>query len=139
MAEAKPNTAQKTTPAPAAPGPKESPGVEQVTTKAANGREITLPLQTGASLEDMTNLHGDEAVYSHAVSHMRISFQGLVRRLLAQEDPVLTDDDIKKRAAEWKAGVKLVRPKTDADKLLELLSKMDPAEAAKLIAESQKK
>lgn len=138
MAEAKPN-APKENAAPLKAGPKETPGVEQVTTKAANGRELTLPLQTGESLEDMTNLHGEEAVYSHALSHMRISFQGLVRRLLAQEDPVLSDEDVKKRAAEWKAGVKITKPKTDADKLMELLAKMDPAEAAALIAATQKK
>jgi len=136
MAEAKPAPKNEETPAKAA-GPATKDGIETITTTKGE-RSFTGDKLLGKDLDHMVDLHGADAVFSHALSHMRISLQGKLRRMMESEDPVYTEKDLQKANDEWKAGVKIIRAKSDADKVRDLLANMDPAIAAALLAEQAK-
>jgi len=101
--------------------------VEIVVTKSQErgDRQIKASYDLGTDLASLVDLYGDAAIFDAASAQIKINIQSFVRRHLKSEDPFYPDEDILKRLAEWKPGVKVSRAKSPVEKLKTMLGKLD--------------
>jgi hypothetical protein len=103
----------------------------QVTAERKEGGSVTVEYEFGESLADLSNKFGDEVVRSHAQRSFVVALQSFIR---SQLDQGKSQEEIQAAVNEWRPGQRQ-KGKSPAERVSDLLSKMDPAARAALLKE----
>ncbi len=103
----------------------------QITAERKEGGSVTVDYEFGESLADLSSKFGDEVVRSHAQRSFIVALQSFIR---SQLDQGKSQDEIQAAVNEWKPGQRQ-KGKSAAERVSELLSKMDPAARQALLKE----
>lgn len=103
----------------------------QVTAERKEGGSVTVDYEFGDSLADLSAKFGDEVVRSHAQRSFVVALQSFIR---SQLDQGKTHDEIQAAVTEWRPGQRQ-KGKSPAERVSELLGKMDPAARQALLKE----
>lgn len=95
-----------------------------VTTGAKTGNPITIDVDLGDNLQDMTSKFGEQVVYDRALRSLKISFQSWV---MSQLQAGKSRQDIEKEAVSWRPGSRK-RGRTPIERLRDEFAKMSPEE-----------
>lgn len=84
----------------------ESGVIEVSAKKQGFDTEVTITYDFGKNLAEMTAKFGEDVTFSNARANMKITLQGVLRRLI---EAGKTQEEISGVAAQWKPGVQLER------------------------------
>jgi Skp family chaperone for outer membrane proteins len=103
----------------------------QVTAERKEGGSVTVDYDFGENITDLTAKFGDEVVRSHAQRSFVVALQSFMR---SQLDQGKSEAEIQAAVNEWKPGQR-AKGKSAAERVSELLQKMDPAARQALLKE----
>lgn len=81
-------------------------GVIEVSAKKEGYDEVTITFDFGKSLKELVAKFGEEVVFTNARANMKITLQGVIRRLIAAGK---NQDEIATTLVDWKPGVQMER------------------------------
>lgn len=103
--------------------------------KEGGPRTVEVMYDFGANIEEMVELFGEQSVYANAQAQMKVGLQAAMRRAITpdKEGKVSTDEEVAEMAKSWTPGDRTVTRKSNVDKAMDLLGKMDAGERAALL------
>lgn len=107
--------------------------MEVTAVRKETGESCTVTYDFGEGMSDLVSKFGEEAVFSHARRSFIVALQSYVRGLMAQNK---SQSEIQAAVDEWKPGNRR-QGKSVQDRLFDLLSKLPPAERARVIKEAR--
>lgn len=81
-------------------------GVVEVSAKKEGYAEVTITFDFGKNLGELTGKFGDDVVFTNARANMKITLQGVMRRLL---EAGKSQEEISEFCANWKPGMQMER------------------------------
>lgn len=103
----------------------------QITAERKDGGSVTVDYDFGETLADLSAKFGEDVVRSHAQRSFVVALQSFAR---SQLDQGKSPEEIQAAVSEWKPGQR-AKGKTAAERVSELLGKMDPAARQALLKE----
>lgn len=94
-------------------------------------KEAKVVLNQPATVEEAIELWGGDSVLNHATANVRVTLQGIIRRLM---DASKTQEEITELTADWKPGVTIEGVGANpADRILKNFDKMTAEEKQKIL------